>query len=367
MVDNTNIIENPREHLEDNYGSSDSILSYMGESKIYDYYKGMLKKKEIREVLSKNDSYSLMKQERTPRIFNNTLVYHPRDLMQADLFHIDKLAENNDQTKFILCVIDCYTRKVWVEALSNKTCAVVSLHLALIFDRMGSIGRVFASDKGSEFNCKTTRQMLRDRQITIFLALGDTKCAIVERFQKTFQSMLYRYLVEHETYRYIDKLQTLASLYNATRHSSINMTPLQAEKIENREALALAHARLALKTSSVKVKPKFKIGDVVRVSFKKNVFSRSYDIQNTHQRYIVAKIDEKRKQPSYFLKNEKGIEVTGRFMQHQLTKITTSEYRGNVIKTRTDKKGRLEHLFRFVGYGPEYDLWLSPTQMRKLS
>ena len=42
----------------------------------------------------------------------------------------------------------------------------------------------------------------------------------------------------------------------------------------------------------VKVKPKFTIGDIVRVSLdkRKNPFARSYDLQNSYAKYEIYKI-----------------------------------------------------------------------------
>jgi len=53
----------------------------------------------------------------------------------------------------------------------------------------------------------------------------DIKAAVVERFNRTLKTKLYRYFTFKNTRRYIDILQDLVDSYNATRHRSINMSP----------------------------------------------------------------------------------------------------------------------------------------------
>ena len=62
-----------------------------------------------------------------------------------------------------------------------------------------------------------------------------------------------------------------------------------------------------------KQKVKYKVGQTVRVQYKKEkVGSRSYNEQAGSQRYIITRIDAKsRRHPLYFLSDEKGRELSG--------------------------------------------------------
>merc|ERR1712163_52891 len=62
-----------------------------------------------------------------------------------------------------------------------------------------------------------------------------------------------------------------------------------------------------------KQKVKYKVGQTVRVHYKKEkVGSRSYNEQAGSQRYIITRIDAKsRRHPLYFLSDEKGRELSG--------------------------------------------------------
>ena len=80
------ILKNPEKHLRDNYGNTDSPVSFLSSGKIYRFYNRQLSMKKIKEFLTTSESYTLLKPEKSRRIFNTTITYEPRDLVQADLF-----------------------------------------------------------------------------------------------------------------------------------------------------------------------------------------------------------------------------------------------------------------------------------------
>ncbi|HIC31736.1 MAG TPA: hypothetical protein EYO76_07440 [Flavobacteriaceae bacterium] len=231
-----------------------------------------------------------------------------------------------------------------------------------ILNRAGVLPRIICSDRGGEFDCKVMKSKLKDLKIRQFLALSDHKASVCERFQQTLQSRLYSYLVANESYRYVDVLQFLVRNYNTTYHRSIGMSPVEAEDESNIEELTRAHAKLRSKVRLRKMKPRYKKGDVVRVSLSKSPFTRSYHIQQSHQRYIVKKVVVKHVVPLYILEDDKGVELTGHFYENQLTRVDIDTYRVNIIGQRR-RRGKQEYKVHYVGYDNSYDEYLSKTQL----
>lgn len=359
-------LTNPIVHLKDNYGKTDKVVTFLAPRKIYRYYEGKLKMKDIMGVLSQSESYTLLKNEKPRRIFNNTITYKSRDLVQGDLFYVDKLSQENKGVKYILSVLDCHTRYAFCETLTNRSCEAVRHALERIFLRMNPVPRIFCSDRGAEFKCKATKQFLQKLKIKTFYAMGSAKASMVERFQRTFQRIIYKYLVENETYTFVDKLQLLLKQYNITYHNSIGMTPSQAEKPKNWNVLSSNLSKSRSRTRVKKIMPRFVKGDIVRISMLKGPYSRSYDIQNTHARYIVEAVNTARVVPYYTLKNEQGEVLTGKFYGSEITLTNIETYRGQVLKSRLKKNGKTENLMRFTGYSPEYDMWLASTNIKKI-
>ena len=102
-----------------------------------------------------------------------------------------------------------------------------------------------------------------------------------------------------------------------------------------------------------KQKVKYKVGQTVRVQYKKEKMgSRSYNEQAGSQRYIITRIDTKsRRHPLYFLSDERGRELTGGgFLQSQLVPIALGDtYGGRPIKKYT-RGGKKYARVRWKGY-----------------
>ena len=73
---------------------------------------------------------------------------------------------------------------------------------------------------------------------------------------------------------YLDMLPKILKQYNNTKHSSIKMTPIEASKKKNE---GVVYFNLYGDMETLKQKPKFKIGDMVRISkYKRKVFDKGY-------------------------------------------------------------------------------------------
>ena len=86
------------------------------------------------------------------------------------------------------------------------------------------------SDKGTEFINSTFQSMLRRQNIKFYTSENeDIKAAVVERFNRTLKTKMYRYFTAKNTRRYIDVLPDLLHSYNHTYHRSIGMAPVEVD------------------------------------------------------------------------------------------------------------------------------------------
>ena len=192
---------------------------------------------------------------------------------------------------------------------------------------------------GREFDNKEMRMFLKKMGVKFYVTVSENKCSLVEIAQKNIQRRLYAYMMQNETLAFIDILPHVCNSYNNSFHRSISMTPRRAKQSENFQKLQLKNLEKLHKMKNVRVRAKYKLGDIVRVSLdkKKNVFSRSYNLQNSYAKYEVYKISTKNSvHAKYFLKHvasDKKIS-NGYFYDWQLSLCTTGTFRGNVVKTR---------------------------------
>ena len=354
------------EDLETNYNNVNSPVSFLSPQKIYEYYNKKLPLKTIKTVLSTYEGYTLLKPGGKPKIQSPTLSFYAGDLIQADLFHVEKLAEYNDGVKFILSCICVHSKFAYLEPMVTKNAQETKDKLSLIIQRMPKKPNAFAFDRGKEFKNALLENFLKDLGIKTFFALTEHKCAVVEKFQRTIQKSLYSYLVEKETFYYLDVLQDLVNNYNNTIHTTIKpLTPAQSLLPSNSIVLEEAHALIKSKRRLKKVKPIYKLNQRVRVSLKKNKFTRSYDVSNSHEEYMIHKILTDRIVPYYILKDWKNRILTGKFLQSQLQPVDIKKYRGIPIKERM-KNGKKQILFTYKGYDDSFNEWVDASNVEAI-
>lgn len=126
------------------------------------------------------------------------------------------------------------------------------------------------SDQGKEF---TNKEFLNAfKSIHFFTTRNEeTKASIVERFQRTLKTRMWRYFTRHKTRRYVNILPDLVYAYNHSYHRSIKRAPAEVNASNDLEVWKTLYK----KKTSLK-SPKFKKGDLVRISKAKRTFEKGY-------------------------------------------------------------------------------------------
>ena len=125
----------------------------------------------------------------------------------------------------MLTCIDCFSKYAWVEPLHRKSSDNIVHAFKRIFEKDKRIPKKLQTDKGTEFLNKPVQQFLKKHHIHFFTTETEMKASIVERFNRTLKSRMYKYFTAKNTLRYIDVLQDLVNGYNNTIHRSIGMAP----------------------------------------------------------------------------------------------------------------------------------------------
>ena len=86
---------------------------------IKQYFVG-IRLKDIQVFLMKQESYQRQKKQRIKNNISNNLITKPLQRLQMDLTSLKPWEAMNSQIKYILVIIDLYSRYVWTFALKNK-------------------------------------------------------------------------------------------------------------------------------------------------------------------------------------------------------------------------------------------------------
>jgi len=318
------------------------------------HVKDRVKTKDIRTWLLNKDAYTLHKLVRLTFRRRRTFTVGIDDLWQADLADLSALSKYNDKNKYLLTCIDVFSKYAWVLPLKSKTgAALTEAFSTLLTDRHPAH---LQTDKGTEFLNKSFQALLRKNAVRFYTTENeDIKASVVERFNRTLKTKMWKYFTYKNTHRYTDVLQDLVHSYNNTYHRSIGMSPSQVS-IENEDVI---RKRLY----GEKKRPavwKYSVDDKVRISKARIAFKKGYLPSWTDEIFtIVARIPS---DPiTYELADLNKEKLKGKFYEEELQRITKEDdiYRvENVLKTR--KRGRnTEYFVKWKGYDDSFNSWTS--------
>lgn len=354
-------------YFKENYNKPGHELFASGINNVYRYFNGALSKKDIKKLLGSVENYTLHREFKS-QSRNPSFSHFKRYQVQVDLIDIQKLSRWNDGVKYLLAAIDTFTRKAFVQPCKDKKAETVLSAFKIIFCELGSKIVTLVADRGSEMRNKEFVNFCRNNKIRFFHNYTSVHAAYVERFNRTFQNMLYKYLTEHETKRYLDVLQDIATSYNTRYHRMIGMSPNDAEHEKNQMSVALAMDRYRSKSKlGVPINPKFKVGQLVRIALQKTVFHRGYNEQSNYEVFIIKSVKQKLGKPLYTLETyDKKELLVGGFYEHELTPVNSDIFRiEQVLKTRK-KGGIVEHFVKWKGYDSKHNSWITSDDIAEV-
>ena len=273
----------------------------------------------------------------------------------ADLVEIQKYSKWNKGIKYLLIVIDVFSTYGWIVPLKDKKTESVSLAFDLIFKKNKRKPEKLWTDKGSEFISKHFNTLLKKHNITLYHTQNEEKSSVVERWNKTMKNKMWKMFSANNNTVYWDKLDKLVDDYNNSYHSSIEMTPTEASLKEN-EKKVFANLYSDLIYLKPK-KPKFSIGDKVRISkYKRRVFDKGYTPNWTEELFVVDKV-MLTKPVTYNVVDLLGEKVEGSFYEKELQKAKQQTFRIEKIVRRDNKKKKA--LVKWKGYSDKFNSWVS--------
>ena len=259
----------------------------------------------------------------------------------------------NRGVKYLLAVIDVFSKYRWLIPLKDKTGKSVASALKTIFEERKP--EKMWVDKGKEFYNKDVKDL-----IELYSTENEEKSSVVERWIRTMKEKMWKYFTANSTNVYIDVLPDLVKEYNNTRHSSIKMTPVKASKQENeltvRRNLYPEHFEIR------DINLKFSVGDKVRISKKKKTFEKGYTTRWTEEIFTIAEV-QRTQPPTYKIADLNGKEIKGTFYEPELQKTSQEIFRIEKVI----KRGKKKSLVKWKGYSGDFNSWVDNKDIVNIS
>jgi transposase InsO family protein len=276
--------------------------------RLYDYIKN---KKDVKDYLKTQDSYTLHKPVVRKFKRRKYVVKGRDDLVQIDLADVSNLAQFNGGVKYLLVWIDCYSRFLRVEPLKNKFANSVTVAIQKLIAAQKP--QHIQSDKGTEFRNQMIQKIFEENGINYYTTQDpDTKAAFAERVIRTLKGNIYRYMTLKNTKRYINVLQQLVQSYNRSKHRSLGLSPI---------AVADGQEPINRKKSAEKIiRFKFNVGERVRIALEKTTFARGYTPNwSTEFFYIAQQLHTN--PPTYKIEDANNEPIIGSYYEPELQSV----------------------------------------------
>lgn len=307
-------------------------------------------------------SYTLHKPVRRRGTYRPVLVFDVDEQWVADLVDMQTLSRYNRGYKYILNVVDVLSKYAWSEPLKSKYGKDVTSGFEKILKRAGKtrVPLQLQTDAGKEFYNTTFQKLMKERGIHHFSTHGDTKASIVERFNRTLKTKMYRYFTASNSLKYIDVLQPLVNQYNHTYHRAIGTKPDQVTHENSKEVWDRLYGKHLTRKP---LTPKLKLGDRVRLSKHARTFKKGYLPGWTEEIFIVSHVKRSLGVPYYNVTELDGTPIQGSFYERDLQKVTMDDaslFRIDKILKRTK-----DYVFvKWKGYDAKYNSWVKKTDLQ---
>lgn len=316
----------------------------------------------VSDFLSARDSYTLHKPVR--RKFPRRITYANGidELWQADLADMSLIQSHNRGTRYLLTVIDVFSKFAFVRPLKKKTGEELVSAFTSILKESGRKPQRLQTDKGTEFKNRTFQDFLSRENIHFYTSEDPvTKAAVVERFNRTLKGRLYRFMTYKNSKTYLNNLSDLVTNYNSTFHRSIGTQPRLVNEKNRNDVYNRLYGKAMRERMLKHTTPKFSVGDRVRVANERKTFQRGFQPGWTREVFTV-KYRENTHPYVYRLQDLNGEKILGTFYEQEMQKVQDTDiYR---IEKIIKKQGH-RALVRWVGYGPQFDSWIPLSSIEK--
>ena len=247
-------------------------------------------RKKVNEWLRNQDTYTKFKPLVKKHKYLKTFVKDLGDQLQMDLVDMKKFKRENKGYYWILTGIEILSRfafaiPVYRKDTENMTKGVARMMTEFKKRFSGKYPEVIQFDEGKEFYNVGVKSLLRDAyNVKYFSTHMGKKAAIVERFNRTLKTMMWKYFDSKETHKWLDVVDDILKNYNNTKHRSIGMKPIDVNE-ENKHEVWI---KLFGQPVGNLPPPKYSVGDKVRISAYKNIFTKGYEANFTKEIFIIT-------------------------------------------------------------------------------
>ena len=347
--------------LSKNYTKPGHPIAFSGINTIYDYYNKTLTKNEIINFLASIESYSLHRDYKQ-LTRNPSFARFKRYQFQIDLADVRHLKESNNGVQYIFTSIDCYTRFAFCRLLYNKSAQATVDAFISILHEAGTKPYTICADRGSEIRNKKFLKLCEDNGIKLFHNFTSIHASYIERFNRSLKRIMYSFMTENETTRYVDHFDLLVASYNQRKHRMIGLSPMEAENPINHRKIDKKIQQYYDKFNERK--PKYYVGQLVRIAKQKGAFNRGFHPSSIVEIFRIKRVNTTLPIPLYILEEyDKSEEITGGFYAFEITPVNSDIFRVEKVLRKAVINGVQKLYVKWKGFSDNYNSWINKNDI----
>ena len=122
----------------------------------------------------------------------------------------------NKGIRFLLCVIDIFSKYAWVIPLKDKKGITITNAFKKVLDESNCKTNKIWVDKSSELYNRSMKSFLQDNNIELYSTHNEGKSVVAEIFIRTLKNKIYKYMTSISKNVYIDRSNHIVNKYNNT-------------------------------------------------------------------------------------------------------------------------------------------------------
>ena len=296
-----------------------SSAAYSGAEKVYSEAhrrNPKITRDDVQDFLQSQDTYTIYrpKRKRFKRLATVPTGLHSH--WQCDLAIFDNLYKNNDGYRYLLVAIDVLSRKMFVAPVRSKSTKDMMSAFDDLFKKANIRPHKLYSDRGLEFQSNSMLEYFKNIGIQKFPVFSDDiHAGVVERANRTIKERLYRYFHQNKTHRWVDVIDRIVDAINNTPNRTTGLAPNEfnfKNAAENRKRI--------FGDDQPGSTPKYKVGDIVRISKNKSIFSKGYHPNYTTEKFRILEVNHTNP-PHYKIEDLKHEEILGKMYEPEISKV----------------------------------------------
>jgi hypothetical protein len=222
------------------------------------------------------------------------------EMTEADKKIYERLPKRNNNFQYILNIVDVFSRYAWSFGLKKKTGELVTNAFKQIFDahkqnpdnKSFGIPKKLWVDRGKELYNKNLQTLLKQNNVIMYTTKStNRKPSIVERFNRTLKEIMWKYFAQNDNLNWIGYFGNIINFYNNKYHLTLKMTPTEARMKENYNKVKSVMSQFSeFNNRNYHNKPKYKLGDKVRILLKQGMFTKGYKPKWSEEIYKINEI-----------------------------------------------------------------------------